>query len=81
MPATTTRTDEQLAALWSDDNGMTLHGRCSYSLESAIKARPAAMSHRTGIGGFDRMTDADVAELQAALADLPGYMVRCEVCS
>jgi hypothetical protein len=78
--ATTTAT-EQLAALWSDDNGMTLHGHCSYSLESAIRARPAATSHRTGIGGFERMTDEDVAELQTALADLPGFVVRCEVCS
>lgn len=81
MTTTTDATTEQLAGLWSDDNGMMLHGRCSYSLESAIKSRPRALSHRTGIGSFERMTDADIAELAAMMADLPGYTVRCEVCS
>lgn len=72
-------TGEQPAVtLWSNDNGeisCAEHGG-SY-LRSAISARPAARAHRTPLGTWERLTRADLAELERMM----GRPVGCETCA
>lgn len=72
------KSEPAAATLWSNDNGeisCAEHGG-SY-LRSGISARPNARAHRTPLGTWERVTRADLAELERMV----GRPVGCETCA
>lgn len=64
---------------WMDDNGQTVCDEHAGSyLRSAIEARPKARTHHTPLGMWEQMTDEDVSEFTAMLAE--HGIARTHVC-
>jgi hypothetical protein len=68
-----------MTTLWANehDGRISCEEHGGRYLQAAIVAKPTARTHRTPLGDWEKMTDADLREWEAEI----GQPMTCEMCA